>query len=82
MPSPLAVRLPWYPRRAEYRWWQLATAAASAGASAGPVPGSAAAEGTAGAAPSERLLLAPPWLISADNSLGHRYKHWLYASRP
>ena len=30
----------------------------------------------------EALLLAPPWLISADNSLGHRYKHWLYGAAP
>jgi len=40
------VRLPWYPRRAEYRWWQLTTAAARAGATAGQVPGSAAAQGS------------------------------------
>ena len=81
-PSPLAVRRPWYPRRAEYRWWQLTAAAAIAGATAGVVPG--AADGTAadGSAQSERLMLAPPWLISADNSLGHRYKHWLYSSAP
>lgn len=32
--------------------------------------------------PVEKLLLAPPWLISADNSLGHRYKHWLYGATP
>lgn len=30
----------------------------------------------------ERVLLAPPWLISADNVFGHRYKHWLYGARP
>ena len=85
VPSPLAVRLPWYPRRAEYRWWQLTAAGATAGAA--PVPSGAdgpAADGSAadGSASSERLMLAPPWLISADNSLGHRYKHWLYGSRP
>jgi hypothetical protein len=32
--------------------------------------------------PPERLLLAPPWLISADNALGHRYKGWMYGARP
>ncbi|KAL1523032.1 hypothetical protein AB1Y20_017994 [Prymnesium parvum] len=32
--------------------------------------------------PPERVLLAPPWLISADNVFGHRYKHWLYGARP
>ena len=30
----------------------------------------------------ERIMLAPPWLISADNALGHRYKHWLYGATP
>lgn len=34
------------------------------------------------AASAERVLLSPPWLISADNSLGHRYKHWMYGARP
>ena len=35
-----------------------------------------------GGAAVEKLLLAPPWLISADNTLGHRYRHILYGARP
>ena len=81
-PSPLAARPPWYPLRAEYRWWQLTAAGARAGATAGAVPGAADGAPVDVTAPSERLVLAPPWLISADNSLGHRYKHWLYGSAP
>ena len=47
-------------------------------------PGGAHGAARAGApgVRSERILLAPPWLISADNALGHRYKHWLYGKVP
>ena len=81
-PTPLAARPPWYPRRAEYRWWDLTAADSAAGSTAvSSAPGSRAERAAArlrdagGAAASERMLLAPPWLISADNSLGHRYTH-------
>ncbi len=69
-PSALMVRPPWYPRRSEYRWVELHGA-----------PGDAT-PGGAGEGAGERVLLAPPWLVSADNSLGERYKHWLYGARP
>ena len=75
-PRALNVQPPWYPNRAEYRWWELggtATGNFSTGGGGG---------GGGGARLTERLLLAPPWLISADNSLGHRYKHWLYGATP
>ena len=71
-PSAHHVRSPWYPRRADYRWRELSPPATAS--STVMVPG----EGGGG----ERVLLAPSWLISADNSLGHRYKHWLYGARP
>ncbi|EOD37892.1 hypothetical protein EMIHUDRAFT_224863 [Emiliania huxleyi CCMP1516] len=69
-PPGLSVRPPWFPHRAEYRYWSLRRAAVGADASLWrPVP-------------EERILLAPPWLVSADNAFGHRYKHWLYGASP
>ena len=78
-PPGLTVRAPWYPPIAEYKWSPLPTTAwerlsSPEGATGLPRRGS-------GVTP-ERILLAPPWLISADNALGHRYKHWLYGATP
>ena len=70
-PKPLRAISPWFPEHADYRWRELSPAAAASADAV--VPG----QGGGG----ERILLAPPWLIAADNSLGHRYKHKQYAER-
>ena len=82
-PSALTVRPPWYPRRSEFRWVELRSAPPG-GAPPGGAPPGGAPPGGEGVAErvAERVLLAPPWLVSADNSLGERYKHWLYGARP
>ena len=72
VPRSLRAISPWFPKHADYRWRELSPAAAAAASHV--LPG----EGGGG----ERILLAPPWLIAADNSLGHRYKHWQYGARP
>ena len=73
-PASLTVRAPWYPRRAAYKGSTIP----SLGFEALAAPGATHSGGTS----HERVLLAPPWLISADNSLGHRYKHWCAPALP
>ena len=85
-PQGLTVRTPWYPPIAEYKWTPLPAPtwrelSAPEGARALPGYGLGTRERRA-LPPPERILLAPPWLISADNALGHRYKGWMYGARP
>ena len=91
-PKGLTARSPWYPPIAEYKWTPLPTdrwdnLAAPNGAhglkrkSNGNHRGGSS-QRSADDEKEERILLAPPWLISADNALGHRYKHWMYGYNP
>ena len=79
------AREPWYPPIAEYKWAMLPTryrALASPTGAYGAQRVAGDGSGGDGGSVGERILLAPPWLISADNALGHRYKHWLYGATP
>ena len=75
-PPRATAALQWTPLPTD-RWPTLAAASGATG-----LPRRAAAAGREGADGAQRILLAPPWLISADNALGHRYKHWLYGATP
>ena len=62
--SALRVAAPWYPREARYLWHELTLPSWAA-------PSTPAAE---------RVILAPSWLVSLENGLGHKQKHVLYGA--
>jgi hypothetical protein len=67
-PAGLGVFEPWYPRRGDFLWHEL------------PPPAGGCRGDAACAA--ERILLAPSWLVSLENGLGHKLKHVRYGASP
>ncbi len=89
-PPSLRVRPPWYPRAARYLWteltnppWGAALPDGGWGAGRATGGGGGGGGGSGGGGVVERVILAPAWLVSLENGLGHKQKHIMYgATRP